>query len=445
MLPFLIEGFIFVRALRRLSMRARGVLDTLRKTLMMRRMVRWTIVGSAVTLAGVFVGFLLHFFFTHAGMIVGWPFPPGDRLNLLFMGLDRTVSEQNRNVELPFTRTTTLIGVSVDPASRRVNVLSIPRDTQTEIPGHGRTKINAAHAYGGTALTLRTVQNLTGVSFPYFFEITERGLTHLVDAVGGVNLYVDRDMDYDDNWDGLHIHLKKGYRRLGGKAAMEFLRFRHEKLGDIARINRGQRFIDALIDELRKPRVAFRLGRIYRVFREDVTTNLPPDQVIALGLFAARLPSANLVRATLPGAFDLLGSSDWIPDLPKDRDLVVRTFFDADPEALARTTIEIVDAAGARDALDDTLARLSALGVRVVRVTTTTDAAETVVVLHHGDRQIGNIVASAFGARLMIDRIVVGNGPDLTLTLALGPSGLPHTVVPGKQRSGIVKSIGALP
>ena len=444
MLPFLIEGIIFVRYLRGLSVRARGVLDTVRKTLMMRRMVRWTIVGTAVTLAGVFVGILLHFFFTHAGMIIGWPFPPGDRVNLLFMGLDRTVSEQNRNVELPFTRTTTLIGVSIDPTSRRVNVLSIPRDTQTEIPGHGRTKINAAHAYGGAALTLRTVQNLTGVSFPYFIEITERGLIHLVDAVGGVNLYVDRDMDYDDNWDGLHIHLRKGYRRLGGKAAMEFLRFRHEKLGDIARINRGQRFIDALIDELRRPRVALRLGRIYRVFREDVTTNLPPDQVIALGLFAARLPGANLVRATLPGAFDLLGSSDWIPDLPKDRDLIVRTFFDADPEALARTTIEIVDAAGARDALSDTLARLSALGVHVVRVTTATDAAETVVVLHHGDPQVGNIVASAFGARLMIDRMM-GNGPDLTLTLALGPAGLPHTVVPSKQRSGIVKSIGALP
>lgn len=122
----------------------------------------------------------------------------------------------------------------------------------------------------------------------------------------------------------------------------------------------------------------------------------------------------------------------------------MRTFFDADPEALAKTTIEIVNAAGARDALTDTLARLSALGVRVVRVTTATDAAETVVVLHHGDPQVGNIVASAFGARLMIDRMV-GNGPDLTLTLALGPAGLPHTVVPSKQQSGIVKSIGALP
>jgi LCP family protein required for cell wall assembly len=345
------------------------------------------------------------------------------------MGLDRTVSEQNRTIELSFTRTPTLIAASFDPASRQVNVLSIPRDTQTEIPGHGRTKINAAHAYGGAALTLRTVENFTGVSFPYYIEITERGLIHLIDAVGGVNLYVDKNMDYDDNWDGLHIHLRKGYLRLGGKAAMEFLRFRHERLGDIARIRRGQQFITALIDELRRPRVILRLARIYRVFREDVRSNLPPDQVIALGLFAARLSGAHLVRATLPGEFDALGSSDWIPDPPKDRDLIVRTFFDVDPETLAMTTTEVVNATGARDALTDPLARLSALGVRVVRVTTATDAAGTVVVLHHGDPQVGNIVAAAVGARLVIDR-TRGNVPDLTLILTKGhPSGLTHTAV----------------
>ena len=431
MLPFLLEGIVFFRSLRRLSLRARGVLDTMGKTRRMgRRMVRWTLVGLVLALAGVLAGVFLHFFFAHAGMLAGAPFPPGPRVNLLFMGLDRTVSEQNRNIELPFTRTTTLIAASFDPASRRAYLLSIPRDTQTAISGHGRTKINAAHAYGGAALTLRTVENFTGVSFPYYIEITERGLIHLVDAVGGVNLYVDRDMDYDDNWDGLHIHLRKGYRRLGGKEAMEFIRFRHEELGDIARIRRGQQFVNALVDELRRPRVLLRLGRIVRVFREDMTTNLPPDQVLALAWFAARLPAHGVVRATLPGEFDDGGSSDWIPDLLKDRDLIVRTFWDEDPETLAQETIDVVNAVGDRGALTDPLARLGALGVRVVRVTEAADASETVVVVHHGDPRVGNIVAASVGARLVIDR-TGGNGPDLTLILAKGyPAGLPHTALP---------------
>jgi polyisoprenyl-teichoic acid--peptidoglycan teichoic acid transferase len=394
---------------------------------MMGRMVRWTFLGPALALAGVFVGILLHFFVAHAGVIAGAPFPPGPRINLLFMGLDRTVSEQNPNIELPFTRTTTLIAASFDPASRRAYLLNIPRDTQAEIPGHGRTKINAAHAYGGAALTLRTVENFTGVSFPYYLEITERGLIHLIDAVGGVNLYVDRDMNYDDNWDGLHIHLHKGYRRLGGKEAMEFLRFRHEPLGDIARIRRGQEFISALIAELRRPRVVFRIGRIVRVFREDVTTNLPPDQLFALAWFAVRLPAHGVVRATLPGEFDQGGSSDWIPDPLKDRDLIVRTFWDEDPETLARETVEVVNATGDRSALSDPLARLAALGVRIVRITEATDASESEVVVHRGDRRVGRIVAAAVAAPLVIEP-TGGRGPDLTVILAKSyPAGLAHT------------------
>ena len=393
---------------------------------MMGRMIRWTFLGPALALAGVLAGMLLHFFVAHGGMLVGAPFPPGQRINLLIMGLDRTVSDQNPNVVLPVSRTDTLIAASFDSASRRVYVLSIPRDTQTVIPGHGLDKINAAHAHGGAALTLRTVENFMGVHFPYYIEINARGLTHLIDAVGGINIYVDKDMNYDDNWDGLHIHLRKGYRRLGGKAAMEYVRFRHDTQGDISRVDRQQRFVNALIDELRRPRVLLRASRILRVFREDVTTNLPPDQVFTLAWFATRLPRQGLLRATLPGEF---GSEDWIPDVAKDRDLIVRAFLDTDPDSLAKATIDIVNGAGVHDALIDPLARLTALGVQIVRVTEATDASETVLVVHHGDPRVGSIVAAAVDARLVIEP-TAGRGPDLTLILAKGyPAGIAHTAV----------------
>jgi polyisoprenyl-teichoic acid--peptidoglycan teichoic acid transferase len=377
-------------------------------------MVRWIFGGAALSLAGILAGLLLHFLVSHGAMIVGWP--SGERINVLIMGLDRTVSDENPSILLPISRTDVLIAASFDPVSHRLYLLSIPRDTQAPIPGRGTQKINAAHAYGGAPLTLETVENFLGVPFPYYLEITERGLVHLIDAVGGVNVYVDKDMDYDDNWDGLHIHLKKGYRRLGGKAATDYTRFRRDQFGDITRIGRGQLLISALIDELRRPRVIFRVGRILRVFREDIMTNLPLDQLLMLGWFTVRLPGNSLLRATLPGE---LGAVDWFPDRVKDRLLALSMFYDVDRDTLAKTTVDVVNATGTPDALADPLARLAALGVRVVRVSEDSDGAETVLIVHRGDTRVGKIVATMVGARLIVAN---WRGSAANLTLVLGRS-----------------------
>jgi len=383
------------------------------------RIVRWVLVGSLILLACVFTGtaafVALHA--TPAGPTFGWPFRVAARTNVLIMGLDRTVSDQNPKIVYPVSRTDTLIAASFDPASRHVYLLSVPRDTQAPIPGHGLDKINAAHAYGGGALSLRTVQNFLGVSFPYYIEINVRGLVHLIDAVGGVTIHIDKDLNYDDNWDGLHIHLKKGHRRLGGKAAMEFARFRHDALGDIGRIERQQQLMNALLDELRKPSVIFRADRVLKVFREDITTNLTPDQLVALAWFGARLQHGGLVRETLPGEFG--GSTSWLPDPAKDRETVARMFYGVDPQLLTGTTIAVVNAAASREAVTDALARLQALGLRVLRVATAPDAAETAVIVQRGDPQVGHIVAVATG----VQQVVVGgsgNGPGSDLTLVLG-------------------------
>ena len=213
------------------------------------RVARWTLLGVAALLAVALLAVTasLGVRATPPGPTFGWPYRVTGRTNILIMGLDRTVSDQNPNVVYAISRTDTLIAASIDPAAHRVYLLSIPRDTRAPIPGHGIDKINAAHAYGGAPLTLRTVQNFLGVPFPYYIELHVRGLVDLVDAVGGITIRIPTDLNYDDNWDGLHIHLKKGNRRLGGQAAMEFTRFRHDALGDIGRIARQQQVMNALL------------------------------------------------------------------------------------------------------------------------------------------------------------------------------------------------------
>ncbi len=381
--------------------------------------MRGLLYGSLVLLAFGVAGALM-FVALHSaptGPTFGWPFRLAARTNVLIMGLDRTRSDQNPKIIYPVSRTDTLIAATFDPGSRHVYLLSIPRDTRAPIPGHGTDKINAAHAYGGGALSLRATQNFLGVSFPYYIEINERGLVHLIDAVGGVTIRIDKDLDYDDNWDGLHIHLKKGIRRLGGKSAMEFVRFRHDELGDIGRIQRQQQMMNVLLDELRRPRVIFRAGRVLKVFQKDITTNLTPDQLITLAWFGARLPQGGLARETLPGTFGQTAARYWLPDPVKDQALVAQAFYGVDPQVLTGATVEILNATPRRDVVSDPLARIQALGLRVLRVSTVPDAAETTVTVHRGDPLVGQIVAAALG----IQRVIAGEdrpGPDVTVVVA---------------------------
>jgi|GEM_PF-391832 len=371
---------------------------------------------AAVLGAGIVVAAL------HAqppGPTFGWPFRVTGRTNILIMGLDRTVSDQNPKIVYPVSRTDTLIAVSFDPGGRRIELLSIPRDTRAPIPGHGTDKINAAYAIGKEALARRTVENFTGAAFPYYITLQSRGYVHLIDAVGGVTVRIDKDLNYDDNWDGLHIHLKKGNRRLGGKAAIEYARFRHDPLGDIGRIKRQQQVVDALMTELRRPQVIFHAGRILKVFREDVATNLQPEQLIALGWLSARLPKGALDRETLPGRF---GTSDWLPNPAEDRATVLRMFYGMNPADLGQATVEVVTSGAGRGAVSDGLARLGALGVRLVRVTSAPDAAESAVIVRGGDPRVAAVIAGA----TRIDRIATDSAPGG----AVGGGGRPSASAP---------------
>ncbi len=382
------------------------------------RVVRGLLSGALVVL-GVFCAGAAALLAVHSlpgGPTFGWPFRVTARTNVLIMGLDRTVSDQNPNIVYPVSRTDTLIAASFDPGSRHVYLLSVPRDTQAPIPGHGTDKINAAHAYGGAALSLRATQNFLGVSFPYYIEITERGLVHLIDAVGGVTIRIERDLNYDDNWDGFHVHLKKGARRLGGKDAVGYARFRHDALGDIGRIQRQQQLMNALLDELRRPRAVLRMNRILTVFREDITTNLDPNQLIALGWFGVRLPAGGMVRETLPGTFGQSAAGYWLPDPVKDRAIVAGWFYGVAPEILAQATVDVLNATASRDAAADPVARLEALGVRVLRVGNAPDLADTTLIVHRSDSPVAGIIASALGIEHVVTQ-ETGSGPDVTVVV----------------------------
>ncbi|MBV8339252.1 MAG: LCP family protein, partial [Candidatus Eremiobacteraeota bacterium] len=121
-----------------------------------------------------------------------------------------------------------------------ITLVSVPRDTWVHIPGHGHNKINAAIGLGGPQLTAKVVSALTGAPIDATMVVQPEGAKQLVDAIGGLNVNVEKDMDYDDNYGNLHIHLKKGEHYLTGGQVAGYIRFRHDPEGDYGRMRRQQ-------------------------------------------------------------------------------------------------------------------------------------------------------------------------------------------------------------
>lgn len=170
------------------------------------------------------------------------------RINVLLLGIDDGDSE-DFGTDAP-KRTDAMLVVSFDPDNNEVSLLSIPRDTRVTIPGRREPdKINAAYAYGGIKLAQQTVANLMQIPIHYYIIANWQGFIQIIDILGGVDMYVEHNMDYEDPYANLEIHLKQGFQHLNGRKAGEYVRFRHDELGDIGRVQRQQKFFKALSSE----------------------------------------------------------------------------------------------------------------------------------------------------------------------------------------------------
>lgn len=234
--------------------------------------------------------------------------------NLLIFGTDLNFdSETGRPIPGMVGRTDTLLLVHIDPARGQINLLSIPRDTLVTIPGYGMTKINAANVYGGPELAMETIKNLTHKSLDYYLGIDISSFMKMVNLLGGVNLYVEKNMRYVDRAQKLNIDLKAGWQKLSGEKAHEYIRFRHDAEGDIGRIQRQQNFLRALLMTLIRPSNLLKSPYAIWSTLKEVKTNLPPTLAIRL---------INFARMSSIKPFSIAGDSSlvdgvgavWIPN-----------------------------------------------------------------------------------------------------------------------------------
>ncbi|MBF2057231.1 MAG: LCP family protein [Cyanobacterium sp. T60_A2020_053] len=222
-----------------------------------------------------------------------------------------------------------------DPQKNDVVVLSIPRDTKTFVPDVGITKINEANAHGGPALAAESVSNmLDGVEIDRYIRINVQGVEKLIDALGGVDFYVPKDMKYSDDSQRLYINLKEGQQHLDGDKALQLLRFRYDALGDVGRVQRQQAVLRALVEQALNPRTILRMPEILGVIRSHLDTNLSTNEIIALSAFAGQKSRSNFKMVMLPGEFNQPEEGElsyWLPH-PRSINKIAVEHFNATPD-----------------------------------------------------------------------------------------------------------------
>ncbi|NJM96285.1 MAG: LCP family protein [Phormidesmis sp. RL_2_1] len=223
----------------------------------------------------------------------------------------------------------TMLMMRFAPRSERIAVMSIPRDTRTNVNGVV-TKINEANREGGPALTAQAVSELmNGVAVDRYVRINVQGVEKLIDAIGGVEVNVPKDMKYQDDSQHLYINLKAGEQRLNGDQAMQFLRFRYDENGDIGRVQRQQILMRALVEQALNPATIARLPKILSVIQSNVDTNLSVEELVALVGYGAQAKRSDVQMLMLPGSFSSYEDyelSYWLPNY-SEIDLLAEQYF----------------------------------------------------------------------------------------------------------------------
>lgn len=274
--------------------------------------------------------------------------------------------------------TDTMLLVRFDPQNKKLSVLSIPRDTRTDIDGRGLSKINEANYYGGPALAAKSVSSLLGgVGIDRYVIVNVQGIKSLVDALGGLTMYVPKDMKYIDESQHLFIDLKAGKQHLTGEQIVQYLLYRHDDLGDIGRVQRQQLLMRAFMEQELNLGLVSKLPKVLSVIQSHIDTNLSIEELVALVGFGTQTDRSGIQMLMVPGEFSdpkEFKASYWLPDETAIETLMAQHFDfgtnswgveNVDPKLLR---VAVLDSTGDDAAADGFVSMLSDAGYENVRV-----------------------------------------------------------------------------
>lgn len=243
-----------------------------------------------------------------------------ERVNILVVGVDSRGSGDPGRAD-------SIILIGLDPVRHHMSIMSIPRDSRVDIPGHGYDKINATinsdyFSDGSIQLLERTVEKLLpGIAVNYYAEANFEGFEKVIDALGGVTINVEKPMYYKSS--DTVINLKAGVQHMDGATALAYARFRHDAIGDFGswngqeygRVVRQKALLKAIVAQTTSLRTIWKLPPIIRAVEDAVTTDLLPNDLLRIGLTFKDTTDENVTTVAFPGVpGDVGGVSYVIPD-----------------------------------------------------------------------------------------------------------------------------------
>ncbi|MGM9929650.1 MAG: LytR family transcriptional regulator [Bacillus sp. (in: firmicutes)] len=190
--------------------------------------------------------------------------------SVLLLGVDEREGDSGRS--------DSMIVLTVNPETNKIDMMSIPRDTRTEIVGHDTVdKINHAYAFGGIEMSMDTVENLLEIPIDYYIEVNMDSFKDIVDIVGGVT--VENDLDF--TYEGTHFPI--GTLTLSGEDALKYSRMRYEDPnGDFGRQKRQRQVIESVIQQGATLSTLTKFDEIFETLGDNIKTNLTFKEMLSI-------------------------------------------------------------------------------------------------------------------------------------------------------------------
>lgn len=229
-----------------------------------------------------------------------------NKVNILAVGYDSNINGPSR--------ADTIILISLDVESNEAGIIFLPRDTYITSAQRNFTKLNSSHVYGGIELTQTTIEEMLKVEIDYYLETNFTGFEKIIDRLGGVEIRVAEHLHYVDEAGGLYINIPQGQQNLNGKEALQYVRYRDER-GDIGRIERQQKFIDAIFSKVISPSIITKIPGIIKEVNNAVNTNIPIKDITPFLNTAKKIDLNQIETKMLPGKPEYInGISYWVAD-----------------------------------------------------------------------------------------------------------------------------------
>jgi len=264
-----------------------------------------------------------------------------ERVNILLLGIDKRPDEQ-------YARTDTMILVTIDPATGKAGMLSIPRDLWVTIPGYGENRINTAHYLGdkngypggGPALAMKTVQYNLGVPVHFYVRVDFDGFRRIIDTLGGIDIDVPQtinDPTYpDENYGYDPFYIEAGPHHMDGDTALKYARTRATSGADFDRARRQQAVLFAIREKALAIGVVPKIPELWSTMAGTVQTDLQLVDILELAKLADKITSDDIQSAVIDHTMTVdyttsSGAQVLLPVREKIRPVVESIFSSPEP------------------------------------------------------------------------------------------------------------------